>query len=59
MRVHWLLPSAIATLTSLMLSAPAQATRLQSWRFDVNQNRLVFTTDDSVQPRAQLLSNPT
>ncbi|NJN88802.1 MAG: N-acetylmuramoyl-L-alanine amidase [Leptolyngbyaceae cyanobacterium SL_7_1] len=42
-----------------MLSAPAQATRLQSWRFDVNQNRLVFTTDDSVQPRAQLLSNPT
>lgn len=59
MRVHWLLPSAIATLTSLLLTAPAHAARLQSWRFDVNQNRLVFTTDSSVQPRAQLLTNPT
>ncbi|WP_238393324.1 N-acetylmuramoyl-L-alanine amidase [Myxacorys almedinensis] len=42
-----------------LLAAPAQAARLQSWRFDAAQNRLDFTTDDGVQPKAQLIENPT
>lgn len=32
---------------------------LQSWRFDAAQNRLYITTDDGVQPKAQLIANPT
>ena len=41
----------------MLLSNPAQAGRLQSWQFD--NNRLTFSTDEGVQPRVQLLSNPT
>jgi N-acetylmuramoyl-L-alanine amidase len=44
----------------LLLTFPAQASRLQSWRFNPTQNQLeFFTDDDGVQPTAQLLSNPT
>lgn len=50
----WLLPFAL-----LFLTLPAQAARLQFWRFDSSQNRLEFTTDEGVQPRAQLIANPT
>lgn len=54
--LRWLLPS----LTSFfILTSPAQAARLQSWQFETAQNRLTFTTDSGVQPKAQLLSNPT
>ena len=42
-----------------LITLPAQAARLQFWRFDANQNRLEFTTDEGVQPRAQLIANPT
>lgn len=56
MRCRWLLPS---TLGALLLSFPVNAAELQSWRFDANRNRLEFTTDDAVQPRAQLIANPT
>jgi N-acetylmuramoyl-L-alanine amidase len=42
-----------------LLSSPAEAARLLFWRFDANQNRLIFTTDQGVRPRAQLISNPT
>jgi N-acetylmuramoyl-L-alanine amidase len=38
---------------------PAQANRLLFWRFESGNNRLVFTTDDRVQPTAQLIPNPT
>jgi N-acetylmuramoyl-L-alanine amidase len=55
-RLHWLLPSFLGIV---LLSSPAEAARLQSWQFDANQNRLDFTTDDGVQPRAQLIANPT
>jgi N-acetylmuramoyl-L-alanine amidase len=55
-RLHWLLPSFLGII---LLSSPAEAARLQSWQFDANQNRLDFTTDDGVQPRAQLIANPT
>jgi N-acetylmuramoyl-L-alanine amidase len=56
LRLHWLLPS---FLGFFLLSSPAEAARLLFWRFDTNQNRLVFTTDQGVQPRAQIITNPT
>ncbi len=49
----FLLPFAL-----FLITLPAQAARLQFWRFDANQNRLEFTTDQGVQPRAQLIANP-
>lgn len=58
MRFRWLLllPS---LLSVFLFSAAAQARQLVSWRFDSNQNRLLFTTDAGVQPKAQLIANPT
>jgi N-acetylmuramoyl-L-alanine amidase len=35
------------------------AARLESWRFDAKQNRLEFNTLGGVQPKAQLIFNPT
>ncbi|PSB25644.1 N-acetylmuramoyl-L-alanine amidase [Stenomitos frigidus ULC18] len=53
-------PHFLLTATSLLLlAAPAHASRLESWRFDTNSNQLEFTTDEDVQPRAQLISDPT
>lgn len=45
-------------LGSLLAALPAEAARLLQWRFDRAQNRLEFTTDEAVQPTAQLLANP-
>ncbi len=46
--------------SSLLLSAlPAQAGRLLNWGYNTRQNQLEFTTDEGVQPRAQLVTNPT
>jgi len=42
-----------------MFSLPASAGKLTFWRYDANQNRLVFTTDSGVQPKAELIANPT
>ena len=56
LRIHCLLPSLLGICC---LAAPAEAGRLSSWRFDPSQNRLEFNTDEGVQPRAQLVSNPT
>ncbi len=50
---------ALATLGALVVAAPVQAATLQYWWFDAQTNQLVFTTDSQVQPRAQLLVNPT
>ncbi|MEL6352134.1 MAG: N-acetylmuramoyl-L-alanine amidase [Cyanobacteria bacterium J06627_28] len=58
MRLHRLLPG-LSLVGALLLMLPAEAARLQFWRFDPQENRLTFTTDDSIQPTAQLLSNPT
>jgi N-acetylmuramoyl-L-alanine amidase len=55
-RFHWLL---LSILSPLLFTLPAQAGRLLYWRFESNDNRLVFTTDSQVQPRAQLIPNPT
>ncbi|NEQ22568.1 MAG: N-acetylmuramoyl-L-alanine amidase [Microcoleus sp. SIO2G3] len=58
MRFRWLLILS-SFLTVFLYSAAAQARQLLTWRFESNQNRLVFTTDAGVQPRAQLIANPT
>jgi N-acetylmuramoyl-L-alanine amidase len=55
--LHWLLPGTFGTI--LVLSSPALAGRLESWRFDTKQNRLEINTSGSVQPKAQLVFNPT
>lgn len=57
MKFRWLLllPS---FLSVFLLSSAAYARQLLSWRFDNNQNRLVFITDAGVQPKAQLIRNP-
>ncbi|MCC5647310.1 N-acetylmuramoyl-L-alanine amidase [Nostoc sp. CHAB 5824] len=57
MKLRWLLSSTIGTI--FMLSSPAMAARLESWRFDANQNRLEINTLGDVQPQAQLIFNPT
>ncbi|MEA5617921.1 N-acetylmuramoyl-L-alanine amidase [Cronbergia sp. UHCC 0137] len=57
MKLHWLIPSTFGAI--LTLSSPATATKLESWRFDSNQNRLEINTSIPVQPQAQLIFNPT
>lgn len=61
MKFRWskfsLLPAIV--LAASAIAAPAEAAVLQFWQFDANANRLVFLTDISVQPRVQLLDNPT
>ena len=59
MRLNRLLSSLLGVLSFLPLALPAEAARLQFWRFEARENRLVFTTDEGVQPRAQLIFNPT
>ncbi len=56
MRLRILLLSAISIM---LLSSPAFAARLQSWRFDPAKNQLDLTTDSGVKPQAFLLNNPT
>jgi N-acetylmuramoyl-L-alanine amidase len=56
-KLHWLLPGTFGTI--LMLSSPTLAAKLDSWRFDANQNRLEINTTGAVQPQAQLIFNPT
>ncbi|MEB3830413.1 N-acetylmuramoyl-L-alanine amidase [Phormidium sp. CCY1219] len=54
---QWILPGVLGAF--LLTAPPAEAARLQSWQFEANQNRLSFRTIGGVQPRAQLLFNPT
>jgi N-acetylmuramoyl-L-alanine amidase len=61
MKVCWSklsLVSAIAFAVNAV-TFPAEAAVLQFWRFEPNTNRLVFLTDVGVQPRVQLIDNPT
>lgn len=62
LKIHWFLP-ALPVLPGLFgvlcWAAPAWAGELSSWQFDRNQNLLEFTTDEGVQPRAQLVPDPT
>ncbi|BAY84871.1 cell wall hydrolase/autolysin [Calothrix parasitica NIES-267] len=57
MKLHWLIPGTFLTVS--LLSSPADAAKLKSWNFDANQNSLEFNTDAAVQPKAQLIFNPT
>ncbi|HLO87575.1 MAG TPA: N-acetylmuramoyl-L-alanine amidase [Nostocaceae cyanobacterium] len=57
MKLHWLIPSTFGTI--FMLSSPAWAAKLESWRFDSNQNQLEINTSSATQPQAQLIFNPT
>lgn len=57
---RWILPSLVGAFGSLLISTnTALAGTLQDWQFDANQNRLTLVTDEAVQPRAQLIANPT
>ncbi|MFM7363486.1 MAG: N-acetylmuramoyl-L-alanine amidase [Cuspidothrix sp.] len=57
MKSYWLLPATVGTV--MMLSSPVLAAKLESWRFDRNQNLLEINTSGGVQPKAQLVFNPT
>ncbi|AFZ03688.1 N-acetylmuramoyl-L-alanine amidase [Calothrix sp. PCC 6303] len=57
MKLHWLISSTF--LATFMLSSPADAAKLNSWRYNTNQNQLEFDTDSAVQPQAQLIYGPT
>ena len=59
MRFDWLIPTGFGITSALVFTLPAEAAQLQSWWFDARENRLVFTTDIAVQPRAQMVFNPT
>jgi len=58
-RVHWLLPSILGAIGVVLFSLSAEAASLERWRFDADANRLTFSTDEQVQPRVQLVFNPT
>ncbi|MBF2064451.1 MAG: serine hydrolase [Calothrix sp. C42_A2020_038] len=55
MNLRFLLLSAASVV---LLSAPVNAARLESWYFDQAQNKLNITTESGVQPRAFLINNP-
>jgi N-acetylmuramoyl-L-alanine amidase len=56
-RIHGFVFSFLVLL--LVKVFPAEAGQLLSWRFDRSQNRLEFTTNDGIRPKAQLLPDPT
>ena len=56
MKLHWLLPATFGSV--LLLSSPTLAAKLESWRFDRNQNLLEINTNGNVKPQAQLVFNP-
>lgn len=49
----------LSILGVMILGSPADAGQLLSWEFEKEQNRLVFITDEGVQPRAKLIGSPT
>ncbi|MEO0455230.1 MAG: N-acetylmuramoyl-L-alanine amidase [Cyanobacteria bacterium P01_A01_bin.114] len=59
MKWNRIVPGVLGIVGAVLLALPAEAARLRSWRFDVRQNRLTFSTDTPVQPRAQLIFSPT
>jgi N-acetylmuramoyl-L-alanine amidase len=55
-KFSWILLSSLALS---LICGPAYAGQLLSWKYESDKNRLVFQTDDRVQPKAQLIPNPT
>jgi beta-lactamase class A len=45
-------------LAALLVSLPVRATTIRAWQFDSDRSLLKLTTDESVQPRVQLIANP-
>lgn len=55
-KASWVLASVLGTL---LVGSTVKAATIANWHFDSNRNHLDFTTDENVQPRVQLLANPT
>ncbi|MDZ8055870.1 MAG: serine hydrolase [Aulosira sp. ZfuVER01] len=55
-KASWVLASFLSTL---LVGSTVKAATVANWHFDSNRNHLDFTTDANVQPRVQLLANPT
>ncbi|PSP18944.1 MAG: N-acetylmuramoyl-L-alanine amidase [Cyanobacteria bacterium QS_8_64_29] len=53
---RWLL---LGCLGALLAPAPAEAGGLMYWRFEQSKQQLTFRTEEGVQPKAQLITNPT
>ncbi|PZV09316.1 MAG: N-acetylmuramoyl-L-alanine amidase [Leptolyngbya sp.] len=58
-RVNQFFYSLFFACFAVLTAAPAKAARLESWRFNSSQNQLEITTDGGVQPKAQLVADPT
>ncbi len=56
MKVCWLLPS---FLSVFLLGSTVEAATIKNWNFNSDRNQLNLTTDDDVQPKVQLIANPT
>lgn len=56
MKFRWI---PLSLITFLLMCSPAEAGKLLNWRFDTNRNSLNILTDQGVQPKAQLIFNPT
>jgi N-acetylmuramoyl-L-alanine amidase len=54
-KANWLLPS---VFSCVMVTLPATAAEVVSWRFDPAENRIDFTTTGEIRPSAQMLANP-
>ncbi len=59
LRFDWLIPGCLGVTSALVITLPASAAQLQTWWFDARENQLMFATDTGVQPRAQMIFNPT
>ncbi|MBD2412763.1 serine hydrolase [Nostoc calcicola FACHB-3891] len=56
LKASWVLPS---FLSLFLFGSTVKAAAIANWHFDSNRNHLDFTTDENVQPKLQLLTNPT
>ncbi|MCC5668105.1 hypothetical protein LC653_30595 [Nostoc sp. CHAB 5784] len=55
LKFSWLLPS---FLSWFLFGSGVKVAAIANWHFDSNRNHLDFTTDENVQPKVQLLTNP-
>lgn len=59
LKLNRYLSSLFVAGAALLIALPAQAAKLQTWGFNAGRNQLEFKTDVGVQPKAQLINNPT
>ena len=45
--------------STVLVALPVEAGELSSWKFNSQQNQLEFSTNENVQPSAQLVTDPT